>query len=134
MGKIPVSGDHTMKRMIFYAVLILISMGIQSDLRGDFTCPDGSEIACLDHADKVCPASARCVDNSAVCVDKFPCDANEGFVCESRYDAMMKDYRDAVKEHAALATQNVELREQRLAQKNCVLNASTLAAARKCVL
>ena len=99
----------------------------------DFSCPDGTEPACLDKGDKVCPEAARCVDNSAVCFDEFPCGASEGFVCESRYDAMMKDYRDAAKEHEALARENVGLREQRLEWKNCVLNASTLAGARQCV-
>jgi hypothetical protein len=74
------------------------------------------------------------VDNNALCFDQFPCDASEGFVCESKYDAMMKDCKAAAEEHNALAKQNVALREQRLAQKNCVLDAATLAEARKCVL
>jgi len=121
--------NFSMKRCIFLVVLTLVWASAWCD----FTCPDGVKPVCLDSGDKVCPASARCVDNNAVCFDQFPCDANEGFVCESRYDAMMTDYKDAVKEHDALATQNVELREQRLEQKNCVLNAETLAAARQCV-
>lgn len=118
-----------MKYLVFSAVLILVSKVAWCD----FTCEDGTEPACLDKGDKVCPASARCVDSSAVCFDEFPCDVSEGFVCESRYDAMMHDYREAVKEHDALAKQNVDLREQRLDRKNCVLNASTLAGARQCV-
>jgi len=106
---------------------------VWTDAQCDFTCAEGSKIACVDSGDKVRPASARCVDNSAVCFDRFPCDASEGFVCESKYDAMMKNYKEAAKEHNAMAAQNVELREQRLEQKNCVLNASTLAGARQCV-
>lgn len=118
-----------MYKTIISAVLLLASTGAYSD----FTCPDDVTPVCLDKGDTVCPATARCVDSNAVCFDSFPCDAGEGFVCESRYDAMMNDYREAAKEHDALARQNVELREQRLAWKNCVLNASTLPDARKCV-
>ncbi len=122
--------DVIMKRLIYCVALALVWTGAQCD----FSCPDGSKIACLDAGDKVCPASGRCVDNNAVCFDQFPCDANEGFVCESKYDAVMKDCKEAAQEHNALAKQSVALREQRLAQKNCVLDASTLAEARKCVL
>ena len=118
-----------MYKTIIPAMLILFATSVFAD----FTCPDGVTPVCLDKGDKVCPATARCVDSSAVCFDSFPCDASEGFVCESRYDAMMKDYREAAKEHEALGKQNVELREQRLAWKNCVLNADTLAGARQCV-
>jgi len=118
-----------MYKTIITAVLILLS----TNTWADFTCPDGVTPVCLDEGDKVCPATARCVDSSAVCFDAFPCDDGEGFVCESKYDSMMNDYRDAVKEHDALAKENVELREQRLAWKNCVLNATTLAEARQCV-
>ncbi len=118
-----------MKRFIFLLTLVLVWTNAQCD----FTCPEGSKISCLDKGDKVCPASARCVDNSAVCFDQFPCDAGEGFVCESKYDATVKDCKEVAEEHDALAKQNVELRQQRLDQKNCVLNASTLAGARQCV-
>lgn len=118
-----------MRNVLFSALLILVSMTAWSN----FSCEDGAEPVCLDKGDKVCPATARCVDGNSVCFDQFPCDAGEGFVCESRYDAMMRDYREAAKEHDALAKQNVDLREQRLERKNCVLNADTLAGARQCV-
>jgi len=119
-----------MKRLICCVALALVWTGAQCD----FTCPEGSKISCLDAGDTVCPASARCVDTNALCFDQFPCDAREGFVCESKYDAIMKDCKATAEEHNALAKQSVALREQRLAQKNCVLNAATLAEARKCVL
>jgi hypothetical protein len=118
-----------MQKAIITALLTLVAVSAWSD----FSCPEATEPACLDKGDKVCPATARCVDSSAVCFDSFPCDASEGFVCESRYDALMKDCREAAQEHNALAKQNVDLREQRLAWKNCVLNADTLAGARQCV-
>jgi len=118
-----------MYKSIISAVLILFA----TNAWPEFTCPDAVTPVCLDKGDKVCPATARCVDSSAVCFDSFPCEATEGFVCESRYDAMMNDYKEAAKEHDALAKQNVDLREQRLEWKNCVLNANTLAGARQCV-
>jgi len=118
-----------MHKLIITTALILFATNAWCD----FTCTDGSNPVCLDKGDKVCPATARCVDTSAVCFDEFPCDVSEGFVCESRYDAMMKDYKETAQEHDTLAKQNVELREQRQQWKNCVLNASTLLEARKCV-
>ncbi|MGA9575729.1 MAG: hypothetical protein WBS20_17445 [Lysobacterales bacterium] len=118
-----------MKRIFITVALVLLSSLAWSDT----SCPDGASPVCLDDGDKVCPASGRCVDSSATCFDVFPCDAGEGFVCESRYDAMMNDYQEAALEHDALAAQNVDLREQRLQQKNCVLNAATLADAQTCV-
>jgi hypothetical protein len=118
-----------MKSILISALLMLVSMSAWCD----FSCPDGAKPACLDNGDKVCPAAGRCVDNEAICFDQFPCDAGEGFVCESKYNTMMMGFRDAAKEHDALVAENVGLRQQRLEEKNCVLNASTLARARKCV-
>jgi hypothetical protein len=101
--------------------------------RGDFLCPDGTSAACLDSGDKVCPGSARCVDDRATCFDEYPCDPGEGLVCASGYDAIMDDLKRAVTQYDELALENVALRETRLEQKNCVLNASTLGDARRCV-
>lgn len=117
-------------KQIFAYLALTLAAGLAC---ADASCPEGTSNVCLENGDKVCPASARCVDNSATCFDSFPCDGSEGFVCESKYDEMMHDYRQAVKEHDALAAENVEIREQRLQQKNCVLNADTLAVARSCV-
>ena len=100
---------------------------------GDFSCPDGTEAACLNGGDKVCPSSTKCVDEGATCFDEYPCDLNGSFVCESEYDAVMRDYQQVVRQYDELASENVDLREQRLEQKNCVLNASNLKAAKSCV-
>ena len=101
--------------------------------RGDFSCPDGTGAACLDSGDKVCPGSTKCVDEGATCFDEYPCDLSGGFVCESTYDDAMRDYQQAVRQYDELASENVDLREQRLERKNCVINTSTLEAARRCV-
>lgn len=106
---------------------------LSNDEHGGFSCPDGTDAACLDIGDKVCPDSAKCVDDRATCFDQYPCDISEGFVCESQYDGILDDLKQAVSQHDELALENITLREKRLAQKNCVLNASTLGDARRCV-
>ena len=97
------------------------------------SCPEGTEVACLDVGDKVCGANTKCVDPAATCLQDFPCDLDEGFVCAAEHDAALKDCRKNVAEYAALAKKNVDLREERLERKNCVLNSTTLAEAHKCV-
>ena len=114
-------------------ILIVALAAVSTAAWGDFSCPNGTEPACLDNGDKVCPDSSRCVDEHATCFDDYPCDLSGGFVCESEYDDLMKDHKQVVRQHDELASENVALREKRLAQKNCVLNASTLDDARKCV-
>jgi hypothetical protein len=100
---------------------------------GDFTCPNGTEAACLDTGDKVCPGSTKCIDEGATCFDEYPCDLVEGFVCASEYDGVMNGYKQAVKQHDELVSENVALREMRLEIKNCVINASALKDAIRCV-
>lgn len=103
------------------------------DRCGDFSCPDGTGPACLEAGDKVCPASSKCVDAAATCFDDYPCGAGGGFVCASGYDGVLNDYRNAVRLNDELAAENLALRERRLEQKNCVINAATLKAAIACV-
>lgn len=118
-----------MKKLILIVELALISTAVWSD----FSCPDGSNAACLDDGDKVCPSSTKCVDDGATCFDEYPCELSEGFVCETKYDNVLDDCKQAVSQHNELALENVGLRERRLEQKNCVLNASTLEEAKSCV-
>ncbi len=101
--------------------------------RGDFSCPTGTEPACLDTGDKVCPGSTMCIDEGATCFDEYPCDLSEGFVCDSEYDGVMNGYKQAVRQNDELASENVELREKRLEIKNCVINAAALKDAIRCV-
>jgi hypothetical protein len=100
---------------------------------GGFTCPTGTEAACLDTGDKVCPGSTKCIDEGATCFDAYPCDLSEEFVCASEYDGVMNGYKQAVKQHDELASENVTLREMKLEIKNCVINASALKDAIRCV-
>lgn len=100
---------------------------------GGFTCPDGTELSCLGSGDNVCPGSTKCVAEKATCFDSYPCNPNDGFVCDSKYDELANDYRNTVRKYNDLSSENVNLRERRLEQKNCVANASTLKQAKKCV-
>ena len=118
-----------MKRLIFFAVLTLTSIGAW----GLSSCPDGTELACMDIDDKVCPGSTKCVDLDATCFDEYPCDISGGFVCESEYDDVLKNYEKTVTQYNELTSESVELRARRLEQKNCVLNDSILEEAKSCV-
>ena len=69
---------------------------------GDFTCPTGTEVACLDSGDQICPGSSKCVDQGATCFDEYPCELSEGFICESEYDGVMNGYKQVVRQHDGL--------------------------------
>lgn len=118
-----------MKNGILVIALLLASTTVSSE----FACPDGTQASCLEAGDKVCPASTKCVDIDIDCYDKSSCDSDTGFICESDYAEVMKDYKTAVVQHNELAAENEALREQRLEQKNCVINAATLKLAIRCV-
>ena len=118
-----------MKTLLFLFVLSLLSTGVWAD----FSCPNGTNEVCLTDGDTVCPASAKCVDNDAVCLDQRSCDSPSGFICGSEYDDVLNDNKKVVSQYNQLLSENVDLREKRLEQKNCVINASTLKDAKKCV-
>ena len=118
-----------MKNGILVIVLLLASTAAWSE----FSCPDGTHASCLEDGDKVCPVSTKCVDIDIDCYDKSSCDSDTGFICESDYAEVMNDYKTAVIQHNELAAENEVLREQRLEQKNCVINAGTLKIAIRCV-
>ena len=118
-----------MKPLIFLFVLLLVSTGT----RGEFTCLDGTSPACLDGGDTVCPASAKCVDDEAVCLDESSCDSDRGFICGSEYDSFLNDYKKVVAQYNELTSENVDLREERLEQRSCVINAHSLKDAIRCV-
>lgn len=121
--------EQSMKALIFLFVLSLVSLGIQAD----FTCPPGTNAACLDEGDTVCPASAKCVAEDAVCLDGQGCESERGYICGSQYDAILSDYEKTVSQYNQLTSENVDLRNQRLEQKNCVINAASVKDAIRCV-
>lgn len=118
-----------MKTLLFLFALALVSTAAW----GDFSCPNGTNEACLTDGDTVCPASAKCVDDDAVCLDKRSCDSPRGFICGSEYDDVLNDHKKVVSQYNQLLSENVDLREKRLQQNNCIMNASTLKDAKKCI-
>ena len=99
----------------------------------EFTCPTGTEAACIETGDRICSGSTKCVDVNASCFDDFPCSAEEGFVCGSEFDAALNDHERSTEKYDQLVKENVDLRQERLDRKNCVLNATGLIEAQKCV-
>lgn len=118
-----------MKTVIFFFALSLMSLNALAD----YSCPDGTRASCLDNGDTVCPAYAKCVDNEAVCLDEADCDSARGYICGSEYDEILRDYEKVVGQYNQLTSQNVALRNTRLEQRSCVINAATLKDAIRCV-
>ncbi len=114
-------------------ILIFASLMLAAGAHGDFSCPDGTNMACLDAADTVCPATAKCVDKAAVCLDASGCDSARGYICGSEYDAVWSDHQKIVSQYNELLSENVSLREDRLEKRNCVINAQSLKEAISCV-
>lgn len=99
----------------------------------DFACPDGTEAACIETGDRICSASTKCVNENTTCFDDFPCKADEGYVCGAEYDAALNDHKRSTQKYDQLVKENVDLRQERLDRKNCVLNATGLTEAQTCV-
>lgn len=113
-------------------VLFLLSL-VSTVARAGYTCPDGTDMACLDDGDTVCPITAKCVDKAAVCLEEPRCDSDRGYICGSEYDAVLSDHQDTVDQYNRLRSENINLREDRLEKRNCVINAATLKDAISCV-
>jgi len=118
-----------MKPLIFLFILLLVSTGA----RGEFTCLDGTSPACLDDGDTVCPASAKCVADEAICFEESSCDSDNGFICGSEYDNLLNEHKKVVAQYNQLTSENVDLREERLQQRSCVINAHSMKDAIRCV-
>lgn len=118
-----------MNRLFLIAALILAS-GFSV---AEFSCPDGTEAACIDAGDRICSSGTKCVDENTSCFDDFPCSAEEGFVCGSEYDSALNNHKRSTDQYDQLARENVDLRQERLDRKNCVLNATSLIEAQRCV-
>ena len=120
-----------MKTKTRFCVLLisLLSFGVLAD----FTCPDGTEAACLESGDSVCPEYAKCVEADVVCLEKDSCDSERGFICGADYDVMLGDFEETVEQYNQLIIENVDLRAKALEQRNCVINAQSVKAAIQCV-
>ena len=124
-----------MRRSVFCVVICMLASPAVSatfELK-DPAQPDDSEPTLSVDAREDCPDSSKCVDENATCFEDYPCNPDEGFVCASKYGVVLDENKKLANQYNELISENVELREQRLDQKNCVLNASSLAAAQRCV-
>jgi len=104
----------------------------------EFTCPYGTEAACLDYGDKVCSSSAKCVRNDAICFDSYTCNY-EGFICKSEYTDLSDEYESLHNEYEQTVNDyNELLRQYKSAMseyedfRTCVSYASSLDEAQAC--
>jgi len=118
-----------MRKIILTITLALTSTGAWCD----FTCPQGTDAACLYSGDNVCPASARCVDSGAVCFEEYICEADDGYVCESMYDELADQNQGLVNEFNTLASKHNDLLNHKSENERCVISAATLDEAKQCV-
>lgn len=103
-----------------------------------FSCPFGTDGACLSFGDKVCPGSGKCVDQNASCFDSFACDYN-GFACKSDVDEIRTKYNDLVTRYNSsldeidqLTGQVVTLRSTLTDMQTCLSAARSLEQAQAC--
>jgi hypothetical protein len=66
-----------------------------------FTCPFGTQGACLDYGDTVCSSSGQCVSDDAMCFDRYQCDY-EGFTCKSNLTDCADEYDRLLSTHNSL--------------------------------
>lgn len=118
-----------MKALMLLFLMCMVSVGA----RAGFTCPDGTNMACLEEGDTVCPLSAKCVSQAAICLDESACESARGYICGSEYDAVLSDHQQTVNKYNQLLSENVSLREDRLEKRSCVINSATLKDAIRCV-
>ncbi len=116
------------RHLLVFTLLLVPALSL-----AEFSCPDGTDAACIEIGDRICSANTKCVDDSATCFDDFPCGSDEGFVCGSEYDAALNAHKRSTEKYDQLVKENVDLRQERLDRKNCVLNATGLIEAQKCV-
>ena len=110
-----------------------------------FSCSYGKQASCLDYGDKVCSSYSKCVSQDAKCFDSYTC-GYDGFICKSKYDDVVDEYNDLLRENQRLISKyNSLLNEHRenvndynsLLSKHsdlesCVSYADSLEAAKRC--
>ena len=110
-----------------------------------FSCPYGTQASCLDYGDKVCSSYSKCVSQDATCFDSYTC-GYKGFICKSKYDDVVDEYNDLLRENQRLISKyNLLVDEHRenvndynaLLSKHsdlesCVSYADSIEAAKRC--
>ena len=116
--------------MIRAAILLGVLSMATPAMGQSFSCNIGARPACLGFGETVCSSSGMCVNQNAVCFDRFQCNF-EGFTCKSnvtdcadRYERLLRDHNSIVnvyndlleahnrlvREHDALTSDHRDLR------------------------
>lgn len=136
-----------MRGLILFIAVAMTMFESISWSANNFSCPYGTQGACLDYGDKVCSTSAKCVSQDAVCFNSYTC-GFDGFICKSKYDDLVNeydsmmnqcrsvaaDYDDLVREYSDLRDNLLALLGEKSQLENCVVAASSLDEAQYCVL
>jgi hypothetical protein len=81
--------------------LVLLLMPSAASAQQGFTCPFGTQAACLDYGETVCSSSGQCVSEDAMCFDRYQCDY-EGFTCKSNLTDCADEYDRLLSTHNSL--------------------------------
>jgi hypothetical protein len=120
----------------------------------------GTRAACLDWGDTVCSSNGKCVNQDAMCFDRYQC-GFAGFACKSdvdecvadhdrlvgKYNEMLRDFeklREAGKKLSAAyeglefdlviqRRENTSLKEELEQAASCLRFSNTLAEAKACL-
>lgn len=128
-----------------YLTLLILVLQFLFGYGDSFSCPYGTQAACLDYSDKVCSSTAKCVDRSAVCFDSYTCNY-KGFICKSKFDNLASTCQDLQDEYNSLVNKYNDLKEDAenllskyddlesnyRSKKNCVAYATNLEEAKLC--
>jgi hypothetical protein len=126
-------------------VMLLFAATLPINAQQSFSCPWGTEAACLDYGDKVCSSLGKCVDESATCFQAYTCNY-QGFVCKSDYEEAVDEYNSLLNRYNSLINEynslllrhdeNVENYNQLLSRHtelaSCLSYADTLEEAKNC--
>ena len=87
---------------ILTVVTVVMAIGNEQVIaQQSFSCPYGKTASCLDYGDKVCSSYSKCVSQDAKCFDSYTC-GYEGFICKSKYDDVVDEYNDLLRENQRL--------------------------------
>lgn len=82
-----------MKMQLLVAYLASIFASVAA-AQNNFSCPYGTNGACLNYGDRV-------VNQNAACFDQYAC-GFKGFVCKSKLDDAVNEYNDVVNKYNSL--------------------------------
>ena len=140
-----------MRRILSYGVslvlivILLFAATSPISAQQSFSCPYGTQAACLDYGDKVCSSLGKCVDESATCFQAYTCNY-QGFVCKSDYEEAVDEYNGLLNRYNSLTNdynnlllrhdENVDDYNELLGRYNkltsCLSYTDTLEEAKNC--